>query len=314
MQDSASPFTSVDRSIDVDALFSAPDDDGLRRKFEPMAAAFLEAHAAGEAERLATLRLLAADLEPGPIVVSTFNRDYSILLSNWASSCYEHGIECQAFTLLFPTDRAADEHARSLGFKTYFDGVSYGVQSAAAHGAFGDEDFRRFLFAKLATTRDALMAGRDVLRQDVDVVWLRDPRRYLTKRMASEGLDFLFMYDGPSHMHAPLNFNTGFVQIRNTPAAHSAWEMLFRGCATVMRVGGEQRVLNALFNVLNREGLRCGRLEENVFTNGHAISRLLLEGGTGALPASSAVIHASWTANIHDKIAHLKQFGHWYLD
>ena len=62
---------------------------------------------------------------------------------------------------------------------------------------------------------------------------------------------------------------------------------------------------------LNKLGLRCGRLADRVFVNGHVISEVLDKGAP--LPDSSSIIHFRRTKNIESKLMHLKKFGHWYV-
>ena len=233
------------------------------------------------------------------------------MFENWAASCDRRGIDCRAFTLLFPMDEDADAFARKLGFQTYFDGVSYGDLPKEAAEAFGDDDFRKCMFAKIATTQDMLEIGADIIRQDVDMVWLHDPRSDLTRRMDRESLDFLFMDDGPNPLYQPLHYNSGFVCIRNNPCVRYAWDLVFSNYARILHYGGEQRLINVVLNFLRNRGLRCDRLPEDIYVNGHVISKAMRD--DEPLPASSAVIHTSWTANIEPKLIHLERFGHWYL-
>ena len=232
-------------------------------------------------------------------------------MHNWAASCDRRGIDCRRFTLLFPTDAPAEEFARGLGFVTYFDGVSYGELPEEAHGNFGDAGFRKSLFAKIATTQDALATGRDVLRQDADLVWFRDPRRDLTARAADENLHYLFMNDGPNPLHRPLHYNSGFVFIRGDDLARAAWKEVFSSYGQMIHGGSEQKIVNGIMSRLAQRGLRSARLADDEYVNGHIICDAIHSGG--ALPETPAVVHASWTANIGKKVDHLRQFGLWYL-
>jgi len=278
---------------------------------EAEAAPYFAAFEAKKAERRRVIQRKCDDLDTRPVVISTFNWGFRRLVENWAASCDRHGIDCRSCTLMFPTDSQADAFARDLGFQTFFDGESYGTLPTEACKAFGDANFRRCLFAKVAVTQDVLAAGVDVLRQDVDIVWLRDPRPYLTRQMNSDQLDFLFMDDGLNPFHRPLHFNSGFVCIRNNAFSRYAWNLIFSHYPRILHYGSEQRVINIVMSFLNEQGLRCGRLEDRVFVNGHVISEVLDKGAP--FPESSSVIHFSWTKNLESKLMHLKQFGHWYV-
>lgn len=291
--------------------FDGPGDEGLTERWRDTTAPFFEAFEKERQSRLDTISLARQKLDNGPVVVSTFNWGYRQMVENWAASCGRHDIDCRAFTLLFPTDAKADEFARKLGFQTVNVEGSYGEIPEEANDVFGDLKFRRFLFAKLAATKDMLDLGYDIVRQDVDMVWSRDPRHDLLRRARRDSLDMLFMFDGPNALFAPLHFNSGFVFIRNNPFTRHAWNVVYSNYARIFSEGGEQRVINVIMNRFRERGLRTKRLPEKTYVNGHVISRALHE--NTALPPRNFVVHASWTSDINPKIDHMKKFGIWYL-
>ncbi len=283
----------------------------VRAWYEAQAAEYFTAFESSKALRQETIRRSIDALGPGPIVVIPFNWGYRQLVHNWAVSCDRHAIDCRRFTLLFPTDARAASFARKLGFAAYFDGASYGELPEEAHERFGDSSFRKCLFAKIAATQDTLTAGRDLIRQDADIVWNRDPRPYLARKAHQEGLQYLFMNDGPNPFHGPLHYNSGFVFIRNSATARAAWDCVFSSYGRMLHCGSEQKVINAIMTELRTKDLRSARLSDELFVNGHLISDASNNGA--ALPNSPSVVHASWTANITKKFEHLKRFDLWYL-
>lgn len=276
------------------------------------AAVFFAAFEERKTARLRRLRQLRGSLEPGPIVISSYNWGYRQMVENWAASCDRYKIDCRNFTILFPTDERADAHARELGFVTFFDGKSYGDLPTEAAGVFGDRIFAQMLFAKTAMTVDMLNLGGDFLRQDVDMVWLRDPRRDLVTRMDRQSLDMQFMFDGPSHRHQPLYYNSGFVFIRCNSFTRHMWKLVFDNYGQILKTGSEQQIINMIAHCLRERGLRMERLPEDVYVNGHIISRALHDHTD--LPANAAVIHASWTSDIGRKMAHMKKYRLWFLE
>ena len=272
---------------------------------------FLEAFARNRNARLGQLRRTRGQLEDGPVVVSTFNWGFRDMVENWVASCDRNGIDCRAFTLIFPTDERADAFAKKLGLRTYFDGESYGEQPMDGSEVFGDRRFSRMMFPKIAMTADMLDVGGDIIRQDVDLVWHRDPRADLVRRAKQHGLDMLFMFDGPNHVHQPLHYNSGFVFIRANPFTRHAWQTVLLNYGWVLAEGGEQRLINVVMSVLQARGLSAERLPEEIYVNGHVISRVMRSGDS--LPEGSALVHASWTSNLQTKVEHMKKFGLWYL-
>ena len=278
---------------------------------QAMSEPFFEGFAKNRDGRVRQLRRTRAQLEDGPVVVSTFNWGYREMLANWVASCDRNKIDCRAFTLLFPTDQRAAAFATDLGLRTYYDGESYGELPTEACEVFGDRSFRRMMFAKIAMTLDMLDVGGDIIREDVDIVWQHDPRADLVRRAERHGLDMLFMYDGPNQLYQPLYYNSGFVFIRANPFTRHAWETVFSNYGRVLAEGAEQRLINAVVNFLRPRGLSTDRLPEETYINGHVISRLLKSGDS--LPGGSTVVHASWTSDLKRKIVHMKQFGLWYI-
>lgn len=276
------------------------------------AAPYFKAFEAGKAERVQQLRLIRERLDPGPVVISTFNWGFRQMVENWAASCDHHNIECRKFTILFPTDEHADEFARDLGFETSFAGTPYGDLPTQAAGVFGDSIFRKMLFAKTAMTVDMLAVGGDFLRQDVDLVWMRDPRNDLVERMDRRSLDMQFMYDGPNAIHQPLFYNSGFIFIRTNSFTRHMWKTVFENYGAILAEGGEQRIINVITSCLRERGLRVERLPEDDYMNGHLISKALNQNTD--LQTGGSVVHASWTSDILRKVENMRQFGLWYLD
>jgi len=292
------------------AITVGPTDDSTPQQRD-IAAHFFEAFETGRQNRLSRIRQARSQLDGGPVVVSMFNWGYRELLENWAASCDRHRIDCRKFALLFPTDARADAFARELGFRTVFTEGIYGDIPVEASEEFGDGNFRRILFAKLAMTKDMLDLEIDILRQDVDMVWSIDPRPDLVRRAGRGDLDMLFMFDGPNPLHGPLHYNCGFVFIRGNPYSRHAWDVVFSNYLKVLRAGGEQWLINFVMNALHERGLRTGRLPEDIYVNGHVISRFLNSGVP--IPENPAVVHVSWTSDITVKLEHMKKFGFWYL-
>ncbi len=272
-----------------------------------LAEPYLSAFQADRKSRLTRLAQIRAQLDDGPVVLSMFNWGYRHMFENWVVSCERRNINSRSCTLIFPTDAQADVLARRMGFQTYFDGHSYGEIPVEANQQFGDEDFRRIIFAKIAMVQDMLEIDGDYIRQDMDMVWYRDPRDDLQKTADRESLDMMFMYDGPGVINQPLNYNSGFIYLKNNAFTRYAWDQVFTNYGQILVEGKEQRLINTIVSYLREKGLRTAQLAEMEYTNGH----LLVNGGT--VPKSSILAHMSWTANIEVKIQSMKRLGVWYL-
>ncbi len=249
--------------------------------------------------------LLARGARNNVVLVMMVNRGYKDLFNNWIRSCDINGIEVRFWSILFAVDEEAAANGEGQGFRTYLDAISYGDQPCDAVKVFGDRDFRRLMFQKTAIVHDVLSLGYDVLLQDVDMIWRKDPLPYLLDAAALD-LDARFMFDGRNPLHAPLHANTGFFLLRNRPATRRFWERALSSYAEMARRGSQQSVINAL---LAEDELRVDILPEAHFANGHLFSI----DKPSRLPPDPYVIHCSWTGNREQKLVKYKREGLWYL-
>ena len=309
--ESFTPLKSILKNRDIN-LLSAPPKINVRAPGQKengvlLAASYMKAFGKNRAARIGQLRRIRSQLDEGVVTLSMFNWGYNELFKNWVASCDLNKIDCRRNTLMFPTDEESDSLARKLGFRTYFDGQSYGEIPSTASESFGDGDFRRIIFAKIAMVQDMLEIEGDYLRQDIDLVWFADPREALRLKAEKDGLDMMFMADGPNAAHQPLHYNSGFVFLKNNPFTRYAWDQIFSNYGQILVAGGEQRMINLILACLKERGLRTAKLPENQYVNGHVFVK------TGAVPKNSVVGHASWTSNIEAKKKIMSNLGLWYL-
>jgi hypothetical protein len=179
-------------------------------------------------------------------------------------------------------------------------------------GRYGDEAFTRCMFAKSAVVHDVLALGRDLLFQDVDIVWRSDPLQKLSERAEHAGLDFQFMYDGPNRRFQPMQLNSGFFFVRCTELSRYAWTLVFENHDKVMSYRSQQMVVNQVMSSLRERGLRVSRLPEREYRNGHGAHRIEHRKEEAEF-SDARVVHVSWTADIENKLAKLRDNGLWYL-
>lgn len=83
--------------------------------------------------------------------------------------------------------------------------------------AYGDRVFTQMMYAKVVPVQLLNMMGYDVLFQDVDVVWMRNPLSvFHDKSSKLYDFDILFQDDGARNVRfAPYSGNTGFYYVRH---------------------------------------------------------------------------------------------------
>ena len=109
--------------------------------------------------------------------------------------------------------------------------------------SFADKRFGRTMFYKNAIVRDLLEVGVNVLFQDVDLIWLRDPFDYF---YLNNNADITFMYDGANPIHQPLYANSGFFFAHANDACKALFDTALGNTASIFRSGSHQKPLNRI--------------------------------------------------------------------
>ena len=94
------------------------------------------------------------------------------------------------------------------------------IWSSRALGS-GSPEVRLTRFPKIAMVMDVLDLGFDLLMQDIDLVWFRDPVPPLRAEAKEQDVDFQFMRD-VNPLYAPLLYNSGFVYVRSNERSRSS--------------------------------------------------------------------------------------------
>ena len=264
---------------------------------------------AGRSKRERELgQIIAGHNRDNAVLVMTLNHGHTDLLLNWVASCDRHGIEVRSWTLIVALDTTTAGIFEALGFAVYCDETSYGTPPREAAQAFGDQTFVQMMFPKTAVVQDVLNLGYDVLFQDVDLIWKKDPGQVLFHPQR-RGLDAQFMYDGPNRFYQPLHANSGFFFLRNTTASKTFWNLVCQHFDKVFHLRSQQRVVNIVLTTRYFRDLSLDILKEADFANGHLFS---VEHPHG-LPDDPCVVHCSWTSNIEHKLKKYQLAGLWYL-
>lgn len=252
------------------------------------------------------------------IVVLTCNKGQSELLMNFACSSRSRGFELHN-VLVFPTDRETDALARGLGLTTFYEESIMGSIPSKEAEKYGDGIFARVMLAKVMCVQLINDLGYDLLFQDVDVVWYRNPLEFFhTKSGSIADFDIYFQDDGSrQERYAPYSANSGFYFARsNLRTKHLFRSMLYAG-DLIYASRSHQNVLIALLAEYSSfSGLRVKILSKDMeeFPGGfHYHTRKesvkkLVQGKSNAY-----IFHMSWTQNKVNKLEYFRQMGDWYL-
>lgn len=156
----------------------------------------------------AELKLELEKLKSKTIIVLVCNLGQSELLHNFVCNARAKGLDLSQL-FLFATDEKTHQLAQSLGIASFHDESVFMDMPEQAAGGYGDRIFAKMMMAKVYCVHLVLQCGYNVLFQDVDVIWYRNPLPYLEGPDLAEW-DLMFQDDGArSNRYAPYSPNTG---------------------------------------------------------------------------------------------------------
>ena len=156
-------------------------------------------------------------------------------------------------------------------------------------------------------------AGFDVIFQDADLVWLRDPVPLLQQ----QAHDVAFMDDGArSTRFTPYFVNSGFYYLKHSRASSYFLEALLKsGVSEIDVTHSHQAVLTRhLLEAHDLAGLQVDILPNTQFPSGamyHHNKTFIKE--IVAYTVVPHVFHMCWTQSRTDKVKYFKELGLWFL-
>jgi hypothetical protein len=164
--------------------------------------------------------------------------------------------------------------------------------------------------------------GYDLLFQDVDVVWYRNPLDYFESALQENihnSFDIYFQDDGShSSRYAPYAANSGFYFMRNNIRTKYFVHSLLMSGDIILKTASHQQAMTAvLVNQASLYGLRIKVMsrDDSQFPSGFHYQRrkeymqALVKG-----EADPYIFHMCWTVSKENKILFLRQMGEWYLE
>lgn len=253
------------------------------------------------------------------VVVMLVNFGQVSLFMNFVCAARSRGLDVSNI-VMFATDPPAVDIARALGVKVFDVQDAFGDLPEGAARVYGDMAFKRMMLAKVYCVHLVVLLGYDVLFQDVDITWYRNPIEYFNSPKMRE-FDLVFQDDGArSTRYAPWSPNTGFYFVRNTPRTVFFFNMFCRMGDVILKYRSHQCAMTALISEhSNWKGLRVKVIEKDsadgtLFPGGYHFHRRrdfmkrMVQG-----EANPYLFHMSWTENKDNKLLFLKQLGEWFV-
>jgi hypothetical protein len=171
------------------------------------------------------------------------------------------------------------------------------------------------MWMKVTSVYIAVKAGFNVLFQDADLIWLKDPIPYLLNHTQ---YDVLFMDDGArTPRFSPLYTNTGFYFLRYTPKTVYLMERLVRahgGGEILFTASHQATLIHYLTESHFLFGLRIKILEDTLFPQGRMYhEHKKFTERVRNHKEFPFVWHMCWTATREQKTDYLDKLGFWFL-
>ena len=260
------------------------------------------------------------------LVVMVVNEGEVDLFLNFACSCRLHNLSLNNMLVFSGSPEITDLIESTGAIALFHEG--YASVSKAASVDYLDRVFVDMMWYKAFSVYLLLRLRINVLFQDVDLVWFRDPFPYFHKKLAEDmsvinttdgrgsGIKAFFTDDGNrSKRYSPLFFNSGFYYLVASAASeYFSWSIMTAFDA-VQVTGSHQNV----FTLRLVESFALGPQNAQIlslddFPNGilyhhnRGYMKLLRQG-----KVQPYHFHMCWTQGKPDKLKYLRLALMWYL-
>ncbi|KAL9191433.1 hypothetical protein ACHAXT_001139 [Thalassiosira profunda] len=319
--DASLPLYPVGRGLQSNGQdkFAAPSDNyALQNQ------ALLETYFARLEDTINKLTPLAKEAagSDNTVIVMVCNTGQSDLLINFICSSQARGFGdvVKEKLIVFATDQGVFDIAQGLGVKAFYDEKIFEKMPEKEARMYGDKAFTQMMYAKVVTVTLINRLGYDVLFQDVDLVWFKNPLTFFhDKSNPLYHFDMLFQDDGARSLrYAPYSANTGFYYVRNNDKTKFLFRSLLYLGDMVLSMTSHQQALAALLDEHSSlTGLRVKTLSGVDFPGGYHYHRKKEIGFLKEIAQGKHVpylFHMSWTTNRTNKLKFLQQMGAWYTN
>ena len=152
--------------------------------------------------------------------------------------------------ILFATDEETLELGQFLGITTYYSKEIFELMPKNAARAYADKTFKAIMAAKVYCVHLVSQLGYNILYQDVDVIWYKNPLPWFHNTSNPfYNFDMYYQDDGNHALYyAPYSANTGFYFIRNNPETQYFFNALLMNSDLIIATSSHQIALISLLN------------------------------------------------------------------
>ena len=208
--------------------------------------------------------------------------------------------------ILFATDEEMYDLGISMGITTYYSKTIFGSVPKEFAKAYANQTFKKIMAAKVYCVHLCSQLGYNILFQDVDVIWYKDPLGFFHNTTSPQYHFDMYYQDDGNHalFYAPYSANTGFYFIRNNVRTQYFFNALLMNGDLIISTSSHQIALVALLNEhASMYGLKVKTWERNLeeFPGGYSYHRKrefmkqLIRGlETGTKEVDPYIFHMSW--------------------
>jgi hypothetical protein len=315
--DSDQPLQIINRPMTEKGtrVFKVPDEVKIKKHWD-----ILERYFQNFDDAIAELKPIAEKVAvKNTIIVMTCNMGQSELLMNFVCNAKAKGLDISN-VLLFPTDQETKDLAEGLGLATFHDERNFGRLPKGEARHYADRTFTAMMFAKVVCVQMINHLGYDLLFQDVDVVWNKNPLEYFHNPDSKmKDFDIYFQDDGAhSRRYAPYSANSGFYYVRNNYETRYLFvSLLYAGDLILNYNSHQEPLIQIMAEHASQYRLRVKILDREMeeFPGGWHFNSPKKRGYMKQLAkgeANNFIFHMSWTSNKQNKIKYFQQMGEWY--
>ena len=259
------------------------------------------------------------------LVIMVVNAGELDLFLNLACSARKHGIPLDNFVVFAGGDSIIPTIESTGALGLYHRGF-FSVSRHASHD-YLDFTFVDMMWYKCFSIFLMLRSGYNIVFQDADLVWFRDPIPYFKKLLREDKdrhqgkdlrpLDALLSDDGQRSLrYTPFFANSGFYYMASNPEMINVAYGIMTAFPMIQRLGSQQNMFTMrLLEGMTNYGIRTQFLNITDFPNGYlyhhrkAYMKSFLEGRE----PQAFNFHMCWTQGKKDKLKYLKGSRMWYL-
>lgn len=215
-------------------------------------------------------------------------------------------------TIIIATDAGSEQLAKKLDFSVVRgDWIQKFKIDTKAAKQFSRGAHRWTVSLQIVYAMDVVALGYDILQQDVDVVWLKDVRKYFVENEQSLFTDIEMTSDGRVDYKGP--GNSGFVKVLSNCKTKIFLQTLFHYIGVVLWGSSDQFAWNMFLMEYDFRQISFSLLPPTKFVNGHQFG---LHKKQTKQQVSNDVwfLHASWTDQHTKKVTKFKVMNAWFLN